>query len=111
MTLAELNALKPGPGKWPHLIMDADGSHSREVDRFFDIVDAELTSEKKAHHYFDSLQRPWPSVRSDAHRVFCAMVVECSRRNPGVLTNGISEHVKRLVAWAILDQWLKQEAA
>lgn len=107
MTYTEINRFKPGPGRWPHLIMDADGSHSREVDRFFDIVDAELNSDKAAHDAFVYRQGDDKLVRHVAFSAFRPLVRACHQRNPGVLSSPLSEHVERLVAWAILHQWIQ----
>lgn len=108
MTLAELNDFKPGPGRWPNLIMDADGRRSREVDRFFDIVDAELNSDKVAHDAFARFQGDFKFPRIIAISEFRRLVRECHKRNPGVIDGGyLSTHVEKLVAWAILNQWIQ----
>jgi hypothetical protein len=107
MTLEELNAFKPGPGRWPNLIMDADGSRSREVDRFFAIVDAELNSDKAAHHAFAQFQGTFKFPRVIAISEFRRLVRASHKRNPEVLIAGLSTHVEQLVAWAILHQWIE----
>ncbi len=108
MTLAELRDFNPGPGRWPNLIMDADGSHSREVDRFFDIVDAELNSDTKAHRLFEQFQGNFKFPRLIAISEFRRLVRECHKRNPGVIGGGyLSAHVEVLVAHAILDRWIQ----
>lgn len=107
MTLAELNDFRPGPGRWPYLIMDADGSHSREVDRFFDIVDAELNSDKAAHHAFDQLQGNFKYPRVIAISEFRRLVRKSHERNRNAMNGPLSTHVEVLVAWAILSQWIQ----
>lgn len=112
MTLAELTAAKPGLNNWPNLIMDADGSHSRECNLLLEIADAELNSDKQAHYFFDQLQKGHAQVRDAALRAFVRLIRQVGSRNPYVCEGApLSEHKARLLAFALLDRWINAAQA
>lgn len=101
MTLSQLHNTKFGYGNWP-------GTADRHdvMDIMFNIADAELTSNYRMHQAFNRLQCTHALPRNDMMTVFKFEITKSARVNGHFL----STHQIELIAYALIAQWIAQEA-
>ena len=99
--LATMHIMKFGYGNWPYT---ADRHYIMDI--MFDIADAELTSDFTMHQAFNRLQCTHPKPRGDIMTVFKHAITNSAKTNGHYL----STHQIELIAYAIIAQWIAQEA-